>query len=114
MKLPFSRTKWITHIRHAHGEVVQNANPTSRDRFFVSYPARDNDSICQGCGKELPLIWETICAHCGSTFCYNCSIALDGHWFCLKHRSNGPSEELASEIKALQAPVLSAFLKEHR
>ncbi len=91
-------TKWITHIRDADFVVFKNAAPSPNPEWCVG---GKGSSICQSCGKEMPVCWDTVCAHCGGTFCYDCSVGVDGHWFCKRDRAKGVKE----------APVLAEFLK---
>lgn len=48
-------------------------------------------ACCISCGKKMSRIWETVCYACGDTSCYDHSIAVEGHWYCLK---DDPSAEL--------------------
>lgn len=45
-------------------------------------------SVCGNCGKDMPICWDTVCHNCHKTFCYECSIAIDGFWYCVDCRGN--------------------------
>jgi hypothetical protein len=42
----------------------------------------DSHSVCNGCGKDMPSIWDTVCHRCNRTFCYNCSNSIGDYWVC--------------------------------
>ena len=40
-------------------------------------------SVCGVCGKDMPACWDTVCAACHRTLCYDCSVVVDDHyWYC--------------------------------
>jgi len=40
-------------------------------------------SVCGTCGKDMPHCWDTVCAGCGMTFCYDHSFIKNGNlWTC--------------------------------
>ncbi|MCK5138486.1 MAG: hypothetical protein KAQ85_01465 [Thermodesulfovibrionia bacterium] len=41
-------------------------------------------SVCNDCGKDMPVCWDVVCSKCGKTFCYGCSVTKDDKWFCNK------------------------------
>ena len=41
-------------------------------------------SVCNACGKDMPVVWDVVCCVCRKTFCYDCSVATDW-WYCLEH-----------------------------
>ncbi len=45
-------------------------------------------SVCNKCGKDMPVCWNTICAGCQKTFCYEDSYVQNGHWYCKKCKDN--------------------------
>ena len=50
----------------------------------------DNDdchkghSVCNSCGKDMPVCWDVVCNSCKKTLCYNCSIVEFCFWQCKK------------------------------
>lgn len=42
----------------------------------------NQSAICCTCAKRMPGCWDTVCADCGNTSCYEHSQAIDGYWFC--------------------------------
>jgi hypothetical protein len=40
-------------------------------------------SVCNKCGKDMPICWDTVCSVCLKTFCYDCSKASLLKWYCL-------------------------------
>jgi len=50
---------------------------------FVPY---GQASVCQGCGKLMANVWDTICYFCLKPYCYRCVQAIDGKWVCKDHR----------------------------
>lgn len=40
-------------------------------------------SVCNACGKDMPHVWDVVCARCHGTFCYEHARAYRGHWVCL-------------------------------
>ena len=44
-------------------------------------------SVCNECGKDMPVCWDVVCHECNKTFCYGCAVAIDDKWLCLKHAS---------------------------
>ena len=67
--------KWITNFR---------------DATKVGWGGHGN-SICVTCQKRMPICWDTTCFTCDDTSCYTHSVAVEGHWYCVKH---DPSSEL--------------------
>jgi hypothetical protein len=55
-------------------------------------------SVCDICGKDMPICWDVVCAECHGTFCYDCSIAVDGFWYCKNH---APVQTIFDKIKLL-------------
>ena len=47
------------------------------------------DSICNDCEKIMPICWDSICAICGKTFCYNHVRIINGFWVCWDHEPTG-------------------------
>lgn len=39
-------------------------------------------AVCNKCGKDMPVVWDTICFYCRRTFCYNCATAKNEKWVC--------------------------------
>lgn len=44
------------------------------------------DSLCVTCGKEMSKCWDTVCAECGDTSCYEHSYQDGRNWMCEKHK----------------------------
>lgn len=40
-------------------------------------------SVCGGCGKDMPICWDTVCFKCNKTFCYKCSRLILNYWYCV-------------------------------
>lgn len=40
------------------------------------------NSVCTGCGKDMPRVWDVVCYRCDDARCYGCARAKDGFWFC--------------------------------
>lgn len=68
-----SEVKWIINIKDA---------TINLDGSVTACTA--NNSRCITCGKDMPIIWDTVCAMCGGTLCYDHSTVVDGHWSCTK------------------------------
>ncbi len=41
-------------------------------------------SVCNTCGKDMPICWDTVCWGCRDTSCYEHSHTANGYWFCEK------------------------------
>lgn len=39
-------------------------------------------SVCNDCGKDMPRVWDVVCASCHRTFCYDHVRAVQGQWLC--------------------------------
>jgi hypothetical protein len=48
----------------------------------VSGPPYSGHSVCNICGKDMPVCWDVVCYKCSRTFCYECAKVKKGHWFC--------------------------------
>ena len=41
-------------------------------------------SVCNTCGKDMLICWDTVCCKCGNTSCYKCSAGDEKYWFCFE------------------------------
>ncbi len=65
---------------------TDKAHPKRRIRLVHTYnPITKGHSVCNSCGKDMPVVWDTVCSICRFTFCYDCSVERDGRWYCEKH-----------------------------
>lgn len=39
-------------------------------------------SVCNGCGKDMPVCWDVVCSRCDKTFCYDCAKTKLNKWVC--------------------------------
>ena len=39
-------------------------------------------SVCNACGKDMPVCWDMVCYKCDKTFCYKCAVSWNGRWYC--------------------------------
>ena len=39
-------------------------------------------SVCQDCGKDMPGVWDVVCADCLGTFCRGCVVIVGGKYRC--------------------------------
>ena len=39
-------------------------------------------SVCNACGKDMPICWDIVCYVCNRTFCYDHAIDIDNYWYC--------------------------------
>ena len=53
--------------------------------------AISGDSVCNACGKDMPVCWEVVCKECYKTFCYNHVRLIDHSWICWDHEPTGRS-----------------------
>lgn len=72
-----AETKWITNIRDAIPVPMKDITGAP----FTGYTG---SSICTTCKKEMPVCWDTVCAGCGDTSCYEHSETVDRKWYCPK------------------------------
>ena len=40
-------------------------------------------SVCNKCGKDMPICWNVVCSKCNKTFCYQHAKAGMKFWYCL-------------------------------
>lgn len=45
-------------------------------------PYYDCHSVCQICGKDMPVVWDVICSICEGAYCYECALGIKGWWVC--------------------------------
>ena len=64
---------WITNVRDA----VVNDDGSA-------HIVGSNGAKCVTCGKEMLRIWDTVCAKCGDTSCYDHSTIVGNQWRCEK------------------------------
>ncbi len=43
-------------------------------------------SLCNDCGKDMPICWDTVCLKCRGTFCYSCSVSDGNFWYCKRNK----------------------------
>lgn len=55
---------------------------TSIRMDFVQIEPIGGHSVCNECDKDMPKCWDTICARCRHTFCYEHSWTVEGKWVC--------------------------------
>jgi predicted amidophosphoribosyltransferase len=54
-----------------------------RGRLVKWEPGLTNGhSVCCTCGKDMPRVWDVVCARCHGTFCYDHAISHRGQWVC--------------------------------
>jgi len=39
-------------------------------------------SVCNVCGKDMPICWDIVCYVCNRTFCYEHAKDIDNYWYC--------------------------------
>jgi len=67
--------RWITNVDQGH------IHP---DGHRADCGPGAAGAICTTCGKKMPGIWDTVCAGCGATSCYNHSTVVNQRWYCNK------------------------------
>jgi len=40
-------------------------------------------SVCNTCGKDMPICWEVVCRFCNKTFCCDHAVLIGNQWSCL-------------------------------
>ena len=72
------RMRWITNIKEGYVDSDGSGNCGNAV-----------GAICITCERKMPGIWDTVCASCGGTSCYDHSQVIEGHWFCVKCTAAG-------------------------
>lgn len=91
MKLREKFSKWLFRLfgRVPRGYITNVRDATILRAFgeFGAPPteAHVGNSICTTCGKLMPTCWDTVCAVCGDTSCYDHSGLVEGRWRCRRH-----------------------------
>ncbi len=60
----------------------------------ITKPARGmtyGHSVCNSCGKDMPVCWDTVCLSCHHTFCYDCSVTVGNRWYCKECKERAPN-----------------------
>ena len=53
-------------------------------RLFKDDDLHSGGSLCNYCGKIMPVCWDVVCYKCNRTFCYAHSKNINGYWYCIE------------------------------
>ena len=48
----------------------------------VHIKLHNGHSVCNYCGKDMPIVWDVVCSKCRKTFCFDHARTRDGYWIC--------------------------------
>jgi len=71
-------------------------------------------SVCNTCGKDMPICWDIVCKVCSRTFCYEHAVDIDNYWYCpecAKEKKNKKDKKLVEIVKVLMGWLIKSLKK---